>query len=201
MSTEKLPYYSFVMTEVAEVPMMLARTGYSGELGYELYYPFGYGEHVWDSVMAAGSDLGVKPAGMAALLTTRIEKRFPIMGLDIFPGHTPVEAGIGWTVRKNKGSDYIGRDVLDRQKSEGTETRLVALELPNLDFVPKKDDSVAVDGKDAGKVPQRTRASPSARRLPSPGSRQTPPSRAARRPFVGRERRRLPGHDPYQGTV
>lgn len=152
LAAEALPYYTFVMTEVAEVPMMLARTGYSGELGYELYYPFGYGEHVWDSVMAAGSDFGIKPAGMAALLTTRIEKRFPIMGLDIYPGHTPVEAGIGWTVRRTKKSDYIGREVLDRQKAEGTATRLVALVLPDLSFVPKKDDTVAVDGKDIGKV-------------------------------------------------
>jgi aminomethyltransferase len=152
MSTDALPYYTFVMTDVAEVPMMLARTGYSGELGYELYYPFGYGEHIWDSVLDAGADLGVKPAGMAALLSTRMEKRFPIMGLDIFDGDTPVEAGIGWTVRRNKQSDYIGREVLDRQKAEGTRKRLVVLELSGMNFVPKKDDSVAVGARDVGKV-------------------------------------------------
>ena len=129
MSTEKLPYYSFVMTEGAEVPMMLARTGYSGELGYELYYPFGYGEHVWGQRHGRWKpDLGVKPAGMGTSAADYVYREaLPDHGAGHLPGDTPVEAGIGWTVRKNKGSDDPGRDALDRQKSEGTETRLVAL--------------------------------------------------------------------------
>lgn len=152
LSTAALPYYGLVSTTVAEVSTVLSRTGYSGELGYELYYPREYGEHMWDALMRAGSDYGLKPAGLGALITTRVEKKYPLYGLDLFEDNTPVEANLGWTVRKNKQSDYIGRAVIERQKEVGPARLLVGIELANLDFVPTRGDAISVAGREVGQV-------------------------------------------------
>lgn len=152
LSTAALPYYHLVSTTVAEVPVILSRTGYSGELGYELYYSRDYGEYMWDALMAAGADYGLKPAGLGALITTRVEKKYPLFGLDISEGNTPVEAGLGWTVRLDKKSDYSGRAVIQRQKEEGVTRRLVGFELPDLSYVPARDDTIWFDGREVGKV-------------------------------------------------
>jgi aminomethyltransferase len=157
LSTAALPYYGLVQTTVAEVPTVLSRTGYSGELGYELYYPRDYGEYMWDTLIAAGSDFGLKPAGLGALVTTRTEKKYPLYGLDLSEENSPVEAGLGWTVRRGKQSDYIGREVIQRQKEEGTSRLLVGLELPDLNHVPARGDTIAVDGREVGQVTSASR--------------------------------------------
>jgi aminomethyltransferase len=151
LSNQALPYYRFIQTTVAEVPALLSRTGYSGELGYEVYYPRDYAEHMWDSLVAAGSDYGLKPAGLGALRTTRMEKKYPLYGLDISEDNTPLEANLGWTVRLNKG-EFIGRDVLRRQKEEGVSRLLVGIELPNMDFLPARGDTISVDDRQVGSV-------------------------------------------------
>jgi aminomethyltransferase len=151
LSTEALPYYRLTEATVAEVPTVISRTGYSGELGYELYYPRDYSEHMWDAVLAAGDEYGVIPAGLGALRTTRMEKKYPLFGLDLSEGNTPVEANLGWTVRPGKG-DFIGRETLVRQKEEGTERLLVGLEFADLSFLPAPGDAVSSDGQDVGKV-------------------------------------------------
>jgi aminomethyltransferase len=152
LSTAMLPYYSLVQTTVAEVPTVLSRTGYSGELGYELYYPREYAEYMWDTLVRAGADHGLRPAGLAALVTTRMEKKYPLYGLDLSEENTPVEAGLGWTVRTTKQSNYIGREVIQRQKEEGPSRLLVGLELSDLSVVPARGDTIAVDGRDVGQV-------------------------------------------------
>lgn len=152
LSTSALPYYRIVQSTVAEVPTLVSRTGYSGELGFELYYPRDYAEHMWDSLMMAGTDYGLKPAGLGALLTTRIEKKYPLYGLDVSDGNTPIEANLGWTARTSKQSDYIGREVIQRQKEEGTTRLLIGIELPDLAFVPARGDMISHDGREVGQV-------------------------------------------------
>jgi len=151
LSTAALPYFSFIQTDVAEVPMHVSRTGYSGELGYELYYPRDYAEHVWDSLLAAGSDDGLKPCGLGALRSIRIEKMYPLYGLDLTDGNTPYEAGLAWTVRLGKG-DFVGRDALARQKEQGVERLLVGVALSGLEFLPSPGDVILTDGREVGRV-------------------------------------------------
>ena len=151
LSTAALPYFSFVQTVVAEVPMLVSRTGYSGELGYELYYPRDYAEHVWDSLLATGSEDGLKPCGLGALRSVRIEKKYPLYGLDLTDGNTPYEAGLGWTVRLGKG-EFVGRDALARQKEHGTTRQLVGIELAGLEFLPAPGDAILSDGREVGRV-------------------------------------------------
>lgn len=151
LSTAALPYFNFVQTVVAEVPMLVSRTGYSGELGYELYYPRDYAEHVWDSLLAAGSDDGLKPCGLGALRSVRIEKKYPLYGLDLTDGNSPYEAGLGWTVRLGKG-EFVGRDALARQKEQGVDRQLVGIELARLEFLPSPGDAILSDGREIGRV-------------------------------------------------
>lgn len=140
MSSGSLPYFRFIHAVVAEVPMVLSRTGYSGELGYELYYSREYAEHVWDAVLETGADLGATPAGLGALRSVRIEKKYPLYGLDINDTTTPWEAGLGWTVDFD-GRDFAGRDALLRQRDEGVDRRLAGLAFPDLSVDPPRPGS------------------------------------------------------------
>jgi aminomethyltransferase len=152
LSTSALPYYSFTIAKVADVPdVLLSRTGYSGELGYEIFYPVEYAEHVWDRVFDAGAKLGVAPCGLGALRTLRLEKKYVLFGLDANDATTPLEAGLGWTVKFDK-PHFAGKDALVKQRSAGPARRLVLIELPTLDFVPPIGAPIAVDGQEVGKV-------------------------------------------------
>jgi aminomethyltransferase len=152
LSTARVPYFSFVEAMVADVPgTLLSRTGYSGELGYELFYPVEYAEHMWDRVFEAGTSLGVKACGLGALRTLRLEKKYILYGLDADETTTPLEAGLGWTVKFQK-DDFIGKQALERQKQKGLERQLVLIEFDGLDFVPDISSPVAVDGTNLGRV-------------------------------------------------
>jgi aminomethyltransferase len=151
LSTETLPYFRCTRAEVAEVPMVISRTGYSGELGYELYYPRDYAEAVWDAVIEAGQPFGAVPAGLGALRSVRIEKRYPLYGLDLDETTSPLEGGLGWAVDLDRG-DFVGADALRRQRDEGTTRSLVGLAFQDLTPLPKPGDAVLAGGEEAGTV-------------------------------------------------
>lgn len=149
LSTAAMPYYHAARGVVAEVPALVSRTGYSGELGYELFYPRDYAEHIWDVVMAAGEEFGVAPCGLGALRSVRMEKKFPLYGLDLNDTTSPLEASLGWTVKLDKG-DFVGREVLVRQRDEGVTRRLVGIAFDGTAFVPKAGDPVTAEGRQVG---------------------------------------------------
>ena len=151
LSTAALPYYRFVHGDVAEVPTLVARTGYSGELGYELFFPREYAEHMWDAAFLAGELFGIAPCGLGALRSVRMEKKYPLYGLDLDPTTSPLEASLGWTVRFDKG-DFIGREALLRQRDAGPTRRLVGIELGVDDPLPKAGDPITADGGPVGTI-------------------------------------------------
>jgi len=152
LSTAALPYYAFTLATVADVPdTLLSRTGYSGERGYEIFYPVEYAEHVWDRVFAAGADLGARPCGLGALRTLRLEKKYVLFGLDADETTTPLEAGLAWTIKFDK-PQFAGKAALERQRSAGAARRLVLIEFDGLDFVPAAGSAVRADGTEVGKV-------------------------------------------------
>ena len=152
LTTAQLPYYSWTRGRVADIPdTVISRTGYSGELGYELFYPGEYSEHMWDAVSAAGCIDGMVPCGLGALRSVRIEKRYPLYGLDLDETTSPLEAGLGWTVKFDK-PDFIGRDALLRQRDRGVTRSLAIVEFPGLEFVPAPGDLITLDGRTIGKV-------------------------------------------------
>jgi len=152
LDTARLPYYAWTRATVAEVPdAVISRTGYSGELGYELFYPGEYAEHMWDSVLAAGKPSGLIPCGLGALRSVRIEKKYPLYGLDLDETTSPLEAGLGWTVRFDK-PDFVGRAALLQQRDRGVKRTLALVEFPDLDFVPAAGDAILADGRPVGKI-------------------------------------------------
>jgi aminomethyltransferase len=151
LSSEGLPYFRFVAAQVAGISCLVSRTGYSGELGYELFYSRDYSEHVWDGVRQAGSEYGLQPCGLGALRSVRIEKMYPLYGLELTEGNSPLEARLGWAVDLDK-ADFIGRDVLLRQRQSGTSRLLLGIGFDDLSFVAASGDEVTIDGEAVGAV-------------------------------------------------
>ncbi|HAN91906.1 MAG TPA: glycine cleavage system aminomethyltransferase GcvT, partial [Nitrospira sp.] len=108
--------------------LLVTRTGYTGELGYELYLPAAGAPTVWDRLLEAGRPLGIKPAGLGARDLLRLEMAYLLYGNDMNEETTPIEAGAEWVVKFDKG-DFIGRTELLAQQSQGAARRLVAFEL------------------------------------------------------------------------
>lgn len=107
----------------------VSRTGYTGEDGLELYLGWNDAEAVWDGLREAGSIDGLAPAGLGARDSTRLEARLPLYGNDIDDHTSPLAAGIGWTVKLQKSSDFIGKAPLVKEKAEGSATKLVGFVL------------------------------------------------------------------------
>jgi aminomethyltransferase len=109
-------------------PALITRTGYTGELGYELYMPSDHALCMWNELLTVGKSAGLKPAGLGARDLLRLEMAYLLYGNDISEETTPIEAAAEWIVDLNKG-DFIGRQVLQQQKTSGVTKRLVAFEL------------------------------------------------------------------------
>ncbi len=120
-----IKYYHFAEGEVAGMPMIISRTGYTGEDGFELYHDVKYSSRLWDALMAAGD---VTPAGLGARDTLRLEMGMALYGNDIDDTVTPLEANLGWLVKLKKG-EFVGSDVLNDQKKNGLTRKLVGFTL------------------------------------------------------------------------
>ena len=123
-----IKYYWFVDGEVSGDWARIARTGYTGEDGFEIYVAPELAEARWNELMAAGAEFGIKPAGLGARNTLRLEAGMALYGHEIDASISPWEAGLGWIVKMDKG-DFTGRAVLERQKAEGVKRKLVGFEM------------------------------------------------------------------------
>jgi len=124
----KIRYYWFERGEVLGVPAIIARTGYTGEDGFEIYVPPEEGERIWAAVAEAGREFGLILCGLGARNTLRLESAMSLYGHEIDGRVTPYEARLGWIVKLDKG-DFIGRDALVKQKESGLARRLAGLEM------------------------------------------------------------------------
>ena len=126
-----IKYYWFAHGTVDGVPAMIARTGYTGEDGFEIYFDPNESENLWHKLMTAGAAHGIKPCGLAARNTLRLEAKMALYGNDIDDTTTPYEADLAWIVKLQKGdfSDFIGRDALIKQKEAGVTRKLVGFEM------------------------------------------------------------------------
>jgi aminomethyltransferase len=151
-----LEYYHFFEAKVAGIEMILSRTGYTGELGYELYFKGDEktAEHIWNNIFEAGLEFNVKPVGLAARDSLRLEMGFMLYGNDIDKTTNPLEAGLGWITKLNKGN-FIGRDVLLKVKSEGLSRKFVAM-LGNDKSFPRHGYEIKADNKKIGEVTSGT---------------------------------------------
>lgn len=128
----EIPYYHFRPVTPAQflgIPdVLLSHTGYTGEAGLEIYVPTPHAEQVWNALMDAGEALGLKPAGLGARDTLRLEAGYALYGNDITTATNPLEAGLGWVTKLDKGP-FLGRDALLRVREAGPKRRLVGFVL------------------------------------------------------------------------
>jgi len=120
-----MKYYTFKKTEFAGIPgAIFSTTGYTGAGGCEVYVPADKAVRLWEAVMYAGKEYGIKPVGLGARDTLRLEMGFCLYGNDITDKTSPIEAGLGWITKFVDGKNFIDRDLLWKQKQEGVERRL-----------------------------------------------------------------------------
>lgn len=125
----KIPYFTFVIGSFAGSGydnVIISNTGYTGAGGFEIYCYSKYTKAIWDEVMKAGEEFSIKPIGLGARDTLRLEAGYCLYGNDLDDTTTPIEAGLGWITKFVDGKDFIARDILAKQKAEGVSRKLCA---------------------------------------------------------------------------
>lgn len=146
----ELRSFHFARGEVGGEDAIVCRTGYTGEDGFELLVPSGKAEPIWRGLLEAGATRGLKPVGLGARDTLRLEAKLALYGNDIDEEHTVLEADLGWLVKFDKG-DFLGREVLARQKEEGVQRKLVGFEVTERG-IARSGYSVRLGGKAVSRV-------------------------------------------------
>lgn len=147
----ELKPFSCMSATVAGIPVLAARTGYTGEDGFEFYVPQESTAALWDALMAAGESLGLAPIGLGARDTLRLEARMPLYGNELADDISPLEAGVGWAVKLDKG-DFVGRDAIARLKEDGVPRKTVGFRLVERAGSARHGYEVQVDGRAVGVV-------------------------------------------------
>jgi len=143
-------YYWFVDGVVAGLNVRIARTGYTGEDGFEIYVTPGEAVNLWGRIIEAGTPFGIKPCGLGARNTLRLESAMSLYGHEIGPSITPFDAGLGWIVKMDKG-DFVGRDALVKQRERGVTRKLAGFEMRGRG-IARDGYEVFVDGAASGWV-------------------------------------------------
>ncbi|MFN7997886.1 MAG: glycine cleavage system aminomethyltransferase GcvT [Bryobacteraceae bacterium] len=156
MDLSAIRYYWFQDGTVSGTPARIARTGYTGEVGFEVYIHPSEGPRLWDEILDAGKEFGIKPCGLGARNTLRLEAKMALYGHEIHASITPWEADLGWMVKMDKG-DFTGRKALAEQKERGVQRKLIGFEMRGRG-IGRDGYEVLVDGSPAGWV---TSGSPS----------------------------------------
>jgi aminomethyltransferase len=151
-----LEYYHFFNAKIAGIDVLISRTGYTGELGYELYFSgeVQTAKNIWEAVFGAGKEFDIEPIGLAARDSLRLEMGFCLYGNDIDQTTNPLEAGLGW-ITKLKKQSFVAKDVLLKAKSEGLKRKLVPIITEEKVF-PRKGYDVTVGGRKIGTLTSGT---------------------------------------------
>jgi aminomethyltransferase len=153
---EPIRYYHFAFGKVDGVDCLIARTGYTGEDGFEIYFAPDHSEKLWNKLLDAGTPEGMLPCGLGARNTLRLEAKMALYGHEIDASISPLEADLGWIVKLDKG-DFVGRDALLKQKEHGLTRALIGFEMCGRG-IGRDGYEVYIDGAPAGWV---TSGSPS----------------------------------------
>ena len=140
-SNEAFAYLDAKRAPVAGVPALLLRIGFVGEVGYEIHFPAAYGQHVWDAILEAGAEHGIRPFGLEPQRILRLQKLHILVGQDTDSESTPYGAAMPWIVKLDKDEDFIGKWALEHAAEHPRETALVGFTLPDGD-VPTEGAAV-----------------------------------------------------------
>ena len=150
VSAEALPYLKLVQAQVAGVPALILRIGFVGELSYEVHFPSAFAEHVWDSMLESGADLGILPFGLESQRILRLEKQHIIVGQDTDALSTPFGAGLGWMVKLDK-DDFLGKAALADDSRRELQEKLVGFAVDS-GGLPVEGAALVVDKRPVGRV-------------------------------------------------
>ena len=151
-----LEFYTFLHSSIFDTTVIVSRTGYTGELGYELYFKGSeeIAEKIWNELFKLGEEFEIEPAGLGCRDSLRLEMGYCLYGNDIDQTTTTLEAGLGWITKLKKG-EFIGKEVLVAQKENGVNRKLVPLLFEGKAF-PRKDYEIQKDGKTVGRITSGT---------------------------------------------
>ncbi|MHA7057225.1 glycine cleavage system aminomethyltransferase GcvT [Aquimarina sp. M1] len=152
---EAMKFYTFEIADFAGIEhVIISATGYTGSGGFEIYCKNSEVQQVWDKVMQAGAEFGIKPIGLAARDTLRLEMGYCLYGNDITDETSPIEAGLGWITKFTK--DFVNAEALAKEKEHGTERKLVGFELDERGIPRQGYDIVDGNGQKIGVVTSGT---------------------------------------------
>jgi len=154
--TLNLEYYHFFEAKCSTVNIIISRTGYTGEIGYELYFKGGEetAKVIWDLIFESGKEFNIMPAGLGARDTLRLEMGYCLYGNDIDQTTNPLEAGLDWITKLNK-PNFIGKDVLLKVKAEGLKRKLIPMISEERAF-PRHGYEIVIEGKKIGTITSGT---------------------------------------------
>lgn len=157
VNLSEIKYYNFTVGDFAGVDeVIISNTGYTGAGGFELYFLPEHAEKIWHAIFEAGKEEGIKPIGLGARDTLRLESGFCLYGNDIDDTTSPIEAGLGWITKFVEGNNFIDRPLFEKQKAEGVSRKLIRFELTDRG-IPRHDyDIVTEQGEVIGKVTSGT---------------------------------------------
>ena len=135
--------------KIAGIKVLVSRTGYTGEDGYEILVENRHSEYLWDKILEDGQEFGIKPIGLGARDTLRLEAALHLYGNDLDENTTPIEAGLSWSVPKDKEDNYNGKDVITEQIKNGTKKKLVGLKMLDK-AIARHEYEVYKDGEKIG---------------------------------------------------
>ena len=157
INLSEIPYYTFKVGEFAgEKNVIISNTGYTGAGGFELYFYPDAADKIWKAVFEAGEEFGIKPIGLGARDTLRLEMGFCLYGNDLDDTTSPIEAGLGWITKFTEGKNFTNRPMLEKQKTEGTVRKLVGFEMIDRGIPRHGYDLVNADGDKIGVVTSGT---------------------------------------------
>ncbi|KAA6329450.1 Aminomethyltransferase [termite gut metagenome] len=152
----EIPYYSFRTRELAgEKNVIISNTGYTGTGGFELYFSPDAADRIWNAIFEAGAAFGIKPVGLGARDTLRLEMGFCLYGHELNDTTSPIEAGLGWITKFTEGKEFINRSMIEKQKNEGTARRLIGFEMIERG-IPRQDYDIYAAGEKVGTVTSGT---------------------------------------------
>lgn len=153
----QVPYYTFVVGKLAgEEHVIISNTGYTGAGGFEIYFYPNASEKIWNAIFEAGKEFDIKPTGLGCRDTLRLEMGFCLYGNDLNDTTSPLEAGLGWITKFVEGKNFVSREILEKQKAEGVQRKLIGFEMIDRGIPRAGYDLVTADGEKIGTVTSGT---------------------------------------------
>lgn len=149
---KELPTFYLTQTEELGYPLLLARTGYTGEDGFEIFVAPEHAPTLWNQLLSAGQGEGIRPCGLGARDTLRLESAMALYGHELDEQTSPLEAGLGWSVKLDKPQDFLGKAALQAQKDQGLSKKRLGFKLPGTRRAPRQGYTLWLGQQEVGVV-------------------------------------------------